>query len=229
MTESHPLVVAYLRRLDAATADLLPEVREDLYADVSGHLDQAQRDAVDEADLRTRIDRLGPPEAIASEARGGAQPAATGPPGRHGSSSSRRDGLTVVLLVFGTILGGIVLFPIAPIGAVLGWATGVVLLWTSPSWRPGEKVLGTLVWPGGIALPLLLALAGGETCMSVVEVVDGVEVLSERTCQGFSLPPWLGIPVMIATFVAPILVAAVLLRRADRRRALSSSPRVASR
>jgi hypothetical protein len=229
MTEPHPLVAAYLRRLDAATTDLPPEVGEDLHADVSGHLDQAQREAVDEADLRTRIDRLGPPEAIAAEARGGPQPAATTPSRRAGPNSSRRDGLTVVLLVFGTIIGGVVLLPIAPVGALLGWVAGVVLLWTSPSWPAGEKVLGTLVWPGGIAAPLLLGLVGGRTCTGVTDIVDGVEVASEMTCEGFALPPWLGIPVMIAAVAAPILVAGVLLRRADRRRASSPSLPVTSR
>ncbi len=34
-----------------------------------------------------------------------------------------------------------------------GWIYGVILLWRSSRWRPAEKLVATLVWPGGLALP----------------------------------------------------------------------------
>jgi hypothetical protein len=33
----------------------------------------------------------------------------------------------------------------------LGWFVGVVLLWVSPFWRLSDKVIGTLLLPGGFA------------------------------------------------------------------------------
>ena len=36
------------------------------------------------------------------------------------------------------------------------WLVGVVLLWISSAWTRREKVIGTLVIPGGLALPMFL-------------------------------------------------------------------------
>ena len=55
---------------------------------------------------------------------------------------------TVVLLLAGGFLAGI------------GWIVGVVLLWISPRWRLSDKLLGTLVWPGGL-VGAVIALSGG--------------------------------------------------------------------
>ena len=44
-----------------------------------------------------------------------------------------RDGLALVLLLFGGFLFGI------------GWIFGLTLLWTSPSWTRREKRLGSIV------------------------------------------------------------------------------------
>ena len=45
-------------------------------------------------------------------------------------------------------------------GVHLGWFVGVVFLWTSETWSTGEKLLGTLLVPGGLALPLFLLTVG---------------------------------------------------------------------
>jgi hypothetical protein len=56
----------------------------------------------------------------------------------------------VILLLIGGFLAGV------------GWVAGVILLWMSPRWRTSDKVLGTLVWPGGLlAAGLVLLAAGG--------------------------------------------------------------------
>jgi hypothetical protein len=45
----------------------------------------------------------------------------------------------LVLLLFGGFVFGV------------GWIIGLVLLWSSAVWTPWEKLLGTLVVPGGLA------------------------------------------------------------------------------
>lgn len=39
---------------------------------------------------------------------------------------------------------------------LLGWLAGCVLLWVSPRWRWPDKLVGTLVWPGGLLPAWLL-------------------------------------------------------------------------
>ena len=34
--------------------------------------------------------------------------------------------------------------------AVVGWVVGVVLLWRSRVWTLRDKLIGTLLWPGGL-------------------------------------------------------------------------------
>ena len=47
---------------------------------------------------------------------------------------------------------------------MIGWLVGVVLLWISSAWTTRQKLLGTLVVPGGLALPAgLLLVAGSES------------------------------------------------------------------
>lgn len=47
-----------------------------------------------------------------------------------------------------------------PFGAILlpilGWVIGVIWLWQSQVWSRRHKLIGTLVFPGGCGLPLLL-------------------------------------------------------------------------
>jgi hypothetical protein len=40
----------------------------------------------------------------------------------------------------------------------VGWFVGVAWLWSSPTWTRNEKMLATLVLPGGVVLPLLILL-----------------------------------------------------------------------
>ena len=79
---------------------------------------------------------------------------------------------------------------------VIGWAVGVVLLWNSSLWRRSEKLLGTLIFPGGPGLALLLAPVA------------------------LALPQALAVPVLLFVLIAPVVVAIVLLIRARGRTAL---------
>ena len=65
-----PLVDDYLRRLDAAASALPAHRREELVAQIRGHLQEAlpQTPAGDKAAVRTVLERLGTPEEIAAAA-----------------------------------------------------------------------------------------------------------------------------------------------------------------
>lgn len=133
----------------------------------------------------------------------------SGPPGL--------DVLTVLLLLFGGLLVGI------------GWVAGVVLLWASPRWRTSDKVLGTLIWPGGLA-GVLLFLVGGiglsassgscsGAAASQAAVVGAVPLNTAASCSTFAagwLTEALAISILAVAILGPILVAIRLLRRAGR-------------
>jgi len=68
-----------------------------------------------------------------------------------------------------------------------------VLLWTSSRWQTSDKVLGTLVWPAGLALAGLLALVLGHAALPVRLLI---------------------LTVILATIAAAVVVAVRLLRRA---------------
>lgn len=73
---------------------------------------------------------------------------------------------------------------------VLGWAVGVILLWSSGRWRPSEKLLGTMIIPGGPGMALLLGAAA------------------------MALPSALTIPVLLFALIGPVVVGVFLLNRA---------------
>jgi uncharacterized membrane protein len=219
-TGNHELLRDYLERLDAATADLPAEARDDLRTDVRAHLDEVVAQQPSETDLRAAIDRLGAPEAMAAEVRTSMPPPSGAPmsparPSAAPTSSAGRDVTTVIcILLLPTAL--MLLFSV--VGLVLGTAIAWGLLWSSRTWTTGEKLVGTLVWPGGLVLPALLALLGGQVCTSEVDAAGGV-VTGTEVCEGFALPIWAGIPAMLLTVLAPLLVGAWLLHRGGQRRA----------
>jgi uncharacterized membrane protein len=67
------LVEDYLEAVARACADLPIDVRTELLSDLREHI-AAQRSHPTEADIRTILDRLGEPAAIAAEARVGEPP-----------------------------------------------------------------------------------------------------------------------------------------------------------
>lgn len=105
----------------------------------------------------------------------------------------------MVLLPFGGLLGTLSGF------GLLGWVFGAILLLTSGVWSRNDKVLGLLLFPGGLAFPLLLLNLVGEVCMS-----STVDRRTTQSCTGTSLPPVLGIPLLIVLVVTPLVVAAHL-------------------
>lgn len=105
--------------------------------------------------------------------------------------------VAVVLL----LIGGIVL-------PVLGWVIGVVLLWASAQWTMRDKLIGTLVVPGGLAVAAwtLFFASGTSVCTS-----DG-------TCQTSGMSPAFGATLALIGTIGPI-ASAIYLRRQARKAA----------
>ena len=215
-----PLVEDYLRRLDAAAYPLGDDRRAELMAGIREHIDAAidSGEVHDEASTRVLLDRLGDPEEIIAAAReedGAAGPAYPQPGAAPMAHRRPGIGLEITAALFLTV--GSVLF-------VIGWLVGVVLVWASRRWTVGEKLLATLVFPGGPAFAIFLAgtVTGTQSCSSSGETAGlGGPVVGTpvETCTttGVSLPPWLGVGLFAAWVVLPIVVAGVLLGRARRR------------
>jgi HAAS len=185
------LVADYLKRLNAELRNLPKERRRELVEEISSHIAEARAslETENEVSIRSLLERLGEPAEIAAEARGrfGVE--------RHGSA------LDIVALIL-LLVGGVVL-------PVIGWVIGVVLLWISETWTTTEKVIGTLVVPGGLALPLFLTLFTGyrESCSGAPG--------GPLTCTGgpSQAAQVLGAILVIALFVAPLATTAFLAHR----------------
>jgi hypothetical protein len=156
------LVEDYLARLDRELAGFPRARRRELVEEISGHIAEARADldTENEAEVRTLLDRLGDPADIAVEAgersdRGGAR---------------RTSGWDIVALIL-LFIGGVII-------PVVGWLVGVVLLWASAAWSTREKLIGTLIVPGGLALPGALATLtwSAESCSGGPGI--------ETTCTG---------------------------------------------
>src|SRR5262249_44921667 len=191
------LVAASLRRLRRAARSLPRARRQELAEEIAEHIAQARASGAvpgegGSAALRNALERLGEPEDIVAAAGGGAH---AGRPGRRGVGAG-------VLVLFGGVAGpgrrgG---------GGIVGRGAGVVLVWFSPRGRWPDKLLGTLVWPGGFASLFLLAgqAASARQCGGVSGTVT--------TCSGSpGLPLWLAIAITVAAVAGPVVVAARLL------------------
>jgi uncharacterized membrane protein len=105
------------------------------------------------------------------------------------------------------------------------WPIGVILLWTSTAWNTRDKVIGTLVPPGGyIGVTFILSLAAlvvasGGTCTSSIDSFGNVT----GTCTTFGPPGWIRVVAAAAALVLLVLplctaVYLVLRLRAGRLR-----------
>jgi uncharacterized membrane protein len=190
------LVDEYLRRLDAELRDLPRARRRELVQEISEHIAEARSALATEgeADVRNVIDRLGEPADIAAEARE-----------RLGVHPRKAGWMEVAALVLLPI-GGVVI-------PILGWVVGVVLLWASEAWTVRDKLIGTLIIPGGLLLPVYLGLAGTSSS-SCSRAFDAAGHVTRQTCSGgSSLPSWLVAIALGALLLAPLVTAAYLGRR----------------
>lgn len=141
-TVTQSLVDDYLRQLEHEARVLPHGDQRELVAEIRAHMDAALRTDASEADVRNVLDELGTPTEIVAAAQ----------PPRSGRSRGAHEVFAVILL----LVGGLVL-------PLVGWLVGVGLLLSSPLWSGRQKLLGVLVWPGGLSLVLLVLVvrAGG--------------------------------------------------------------------
>lgn len=183
MTAPHAdqLIDGYLARLRDAATDLPSGVRDELIEDMRAHIAEARTREPQETDatILNILDRLGEPDAVVAEAGrrpddafGSGQPSGRAEPYRAGILEIA----TVVLLPF--------LWPVA-----------VILLWLSPAWKTRDKVIGTLLPPGGypglLFLGVFVAHAGvtaigyasraGNSCVTTTDVAGDTHTLCGAT------------------------------------------------
>jgi hypothetical protein len=193
----HREVGEYIRRLQRSMGDLPDERRDEIVAEIEEHIAAglAQLPAPTDADVRNVLERIGAPGDIAAEARERFE--------IRPATRAWTDVAAIILL----LIGGF---------TVVGWFVGVVLLWISKVWTTRDKILGTLVLPGGLAGALGIVLALGSAGCTVSGPVGG----PLRSCVPSSSPlagP-LGPIVAVLVLVAPVVTAMYLGRR------LSSAP-----
>jgi hypothetical protein len=176
------LVADYLNRLAAAAVSLPADRRAELFEEISVHIAEARAARGTSGDTASPavadvLERLGQPEDIVRAAAEDTESAAVAPaPQRPAPRRRVLDTGTVVLLLAGGLFAG------------LGWVVGVVMLWYSQRWRTSDKLVGTLVWPGGLAAVLAVPRFGA------------------------ALPPVLILNLLLIGVAGPVLTAVRLLR-----------------
>jgi len=178
------IVQDYLTRLRVALAGNPPDQQREVLAEVESHIASARAEAPEgEAGVRTVLERLGDPAEIAAAA--GLPPTPVPPP---------RRTTEIVGLLF-LLLGGFFI-------PFVGWFVGLVLLWTSRVWTTRDKLLGTLVIPGGLGtVPWLL-------------LVPTTTVSADAVQRGPGDPA--SVALLAALIIAPLITMFVLARRLAR-------------
>ena len=194
----HPAVERYLRDLRAALRDMSRRQRDELVAEIASHIEQTLPAGASDAEVLMALDRMGDPEQIAGAERerlGIDEPAA-----------GWLEWLAIPLL----LIGGVVI-------PVVGWVIGVIFLWLSQCWTVRDKLLATLLVPGGLLPALYLSLFPStmETCSSTTGVRQGQAVQTATRCTGgqSTAVTIALIALFVFLVVAPIFTAVRLGRR----------------
>lgn len=175
-------------------ADLPAQRRDEILAEIEEHIASglAEFPAPTEADVRNVLERVGDPADIATEARE-----------RFGIEPAKRtwtDPAAIILL----LVGGF---------TIIGWFVGVVLLWISDAWNTRDKIIGTLVVPGGLAgaLGVGLAASGGQggSCGPVEVTVAPAPCATAAASVGNVV----GLILAVLLVAAPIVTAIYLSLR----------------
>jgi hypothetical protein len=160
------IVGGYLRRLKDELGTLPAPQRDEVMADLAGHLTESRAFLKDETDAEVLniLDRLGEPAEIAADARlrfGLPEPVAVGP-------------LEIAALL--AIAVGTVAVPWLPIGL----AVGTALVWRSRCWSPAAKRTGAYT-------PLVTALVVLAACALFAGLL-GAAALIGAALAGMVLP-----------------------------------------
>jgi HAAS domain-containing protein len=194
------LVEDYLKRLNGELRGLPRGRRGELVDEISEHIAEARADleSENEAAIRTLLDRLGDPEEIAAEARE-----------RFGVAPKKAGWKEVGALIMLPI-GGVIL-------PVLGWFIGIVLLWISDAWSTRDKLVGTLLFPGGLLLPLALGVMAEESggCGTVVTPQLSPQPIGNSCPPAGGTAAW-EIALVVMLVLVPLLTTVYLARRMRR-------------
>ena len=156
--DMEPAVRDYLEALDDAAANLDPDRRADLVAEVSEHIDLALTEAgdTDEATVRGILERLGAPAEIVGAETGVMEPhagsaAAAGPIDRPRLALTTEQ-RTVLMLLLGSVV-------LPFVGPILGlWMMAGSARWTLVQKRTAALIVATLlVLPAVLLLPAAFA------------------------------------------------------------------------
>lgn len=190
MTAPHgdQIVAGYIAQLERALASVPPSRRAEIVDEIGEHIAQVRGQIADEsdADVLNLLDRLGDPVELAASA-----PTEEPTPVTPGGGGPLASGwLDIAALVLTPIL----------------WPVGVILLWMSPSWSTRDKLIGTLVPPGGYIGTYL-----GLTAMFIVGAVDGGGCSAGGDSMGNITTTCWGIAALPGIFQVMFVVAGILL------------------
>lgn len=204
MTTTNPLATAWLDRVEALSAGMPEDRRQELLADLRDHLDAALPADPDAAQVEHVLARMGDPADIVAAARDDLPPPAP-VVATTAVTSDRLTGAEIVTLVL-FVLSGLLLL-LVPV-AVIAWVVAVVLLLTRDRWEGVENLVALLL-PFGFAIPWV---AVGSMSVVVSKCVttsttDAVGDVAEVSTCGGGGPGLAGI-VAIIFLVAVFLTAA---------------------
>ena len=203
MTASHAdqIIGEYMSRLERALGSVPDLRRQELLDELRTHIEEARGELSDETDakLLNILDRIGDPADLAA-----AESSRSEMPPENSSHWRVLEIATIALLL-------------------LFWPVGVVLLWLSDTWTTRDKVIGTLVPPGGYVGTVFvgLVLAWGIIAPVCRTVTDESGHVLSSTCPsgGAQTAVNIGSALLVIVYlVAPILTAGYLALRLQRRR-----------
>jgi hypothetical protein len=179
------LVADYLADLDRELKGMSEPERRRTLERVGARIIGADLDMADGAAVRMLLKHIGSPKEIAAEVKA--------------SRGSKKPGSADALCPWLLLLGGFVF--------IIGWFMGVGLLWASPTWPTRDKLLGTLIWPGGLAALVVLGSFLETTTKCGGAAATGKQVGPHCAVTSLALPPAAVLPLVAVLVVAPVLVA----------------------
>jgi hypothetical protein len=189
----HPIAAAYLQRVRREGRDLPGDRLAELLLDLEDHLSTAIPAGASEDDAREVLGRFGEPHEIIEAERP--------EPIVRAEHRGTPEWVAIFLLLFGFVAAGV------------GWVVGVALLWRSRAWTTRDKLIGTLVLPGGLlATALLLLIALGRPSKTMCTRYGAGP--AHCTHLPDSGPSTLASIALILLALAPIATAIYLTRRA---------------
>jgi hypothetical protein len=191
-TTMHPRAADYLRDLEREARRLPRDERRELVEEIRAHLAEAIDPMMTDAEALTVLDRLGEPRDIVEAERPD-----------EGDRRDRRgthEWAAIILLLFGGFAFGV------------GWLAGLILLWSSRAWNTRDKLIGTLVVPGGLAAGFFASVfvigVSGQTC-------SGSGAGPQHCTGGTSMAGEIALIALFAVLVlGPIFTSVYLARRA---------------